>query len=121
VRRKGGKMENKCLECGKAFEGRCDKKFCCDMCRNTYHNRLYRSEKNVISHINNRLAANRRILQNLYTAGLRKVSKNLLEEEKFDFGHFTSSSRSPLGKTTYRCYEFSYYSDLHQNVTIEKD
>jgi hypothetical protein len=49
------------------------------------------------------------------------VPKNLLEEEKFDFGHYTSLSRNKLGKVTYRCYEFTYYSDLHRNVTILKD
>lgn len=115
------KMEKKCLECGNAFNGRSDKKFCSDMCRNAYHNRIYRQEKSLITQVNSKLAANRRILENLYSAGVRKVPKNLLEEEKFDFGHYTSLSRNKLGKVTYRCYEFTYYSDLHRNVTIRKD
>ena len=114
-------MENKCLECGTDFKGRSDKKFCCDMCRNAYHNRIYREEKNMIAQVNGRLAANRRILDNLYAAGVRKVTKNMLEEEKFDFRHFTSLSKDRFGRVIYRCYEYTYYSDLLRNVTILKD
>jgi endogenous inhibitor of DNA gyrase (YacG/DUF329 family) len=114
-------MESKCIECGKEIRGRIDKKFCCDMCRNLYHNRLYREEKNLISQVNSRLAANRRILQNLYSSGKRRVPRDLLEEEKFDFHHYTSARRSFLGKITYRCYEYTYSSDLLRNVRIKKD
>lgn len=91
------------------------------MCRNAYHNRIYREQKALIARVNNKLAANRQILKKLYSAGVRKVSRDILEEEKFDFRHFTSLSKNKLGKITYRCYEFSYYSDMHRNVTIEKD
>lgn len=91
------------------------------MCRNVYNNRIYREEKSLISRVNSRLASNRRILENLYDAGLRKVPKQMLEEEKFDFGHYTSVSTSPLGKKTYHCYEYNYSTDKHRNVTIRKD
>ena len=114
-------MKKTCLECGAEFEGRCDKKFCCDMCRNSYHNRIYREEKNLLSRVNCRMATNRRILENLYDAGMRTVPKNLLEEEKFDFRHFTSFNKSPLGKITYRCYEYTYFYDRHRNIIILKD
>lgn len=114
-------MKNTCPECGKVFTGRSDKRFCCDMCRNNWHNRNYREERNYMSIVNGRLAANRRILENIYDTGKRKVPRALLEEEKFDFSHFTSFKKTPLGKKTYSCYEFSYSSDLHQNITIHKD
>ena len=114
-------MGSKCLQCGAVIQGRCDKKFCSDSCRNDYHNTLYRQEKHQVSHVNKRLAANRRILKNLYTAGIRKIPRNLLEEQQFDFCHYTSSTTSPLGKITYRCYEYTYSSDLHKIVKIEKD
>ena len=114
-------MTNECIECGKIFTGRSDKKFCCDMCRNSWHNRHYREERNILSVVNSRLAANRRILENLYCDGRRKVPRALLEEKKFDFAHFTSLEKSSLGRKTYRCYEFSYCSDLRQNITIDKD
>lgn len=111
----------KCLECGAEMEGRSDKKFCSDLCRNTYNNKLYRKARNVISYVNRRLASNRRILDSLYSDGRTTVSKSLLEEERFDFGYYTSSSKNRLGRTTYRCYEFTYSSDKHNNITIEKD
>ena len=110
-----------CQECGAEIKGRIDKKFCSDMCRNNYHNKLYRQEKRQISRINKRLAANRRILKYFYTSGIRKVPRYLLEDNKFDFDCYTSSSTGPLGRTTYRCYEYKYSSDLHKIVKIEKD
>lgn len=114
-------MRAYCLECGAEIIGRIGKKFCSDSCRNDYHNNLYRKEKQQISHVNKRLAANRRILKHFYAAGLRKVPRVLLEDNKFDFDYYTSSSTSPLGKTTYRCYEYSYSSHSHKIVKIEKD
>ena len=33
-------MKKNCLECGEAFNGRIDKKFCSDYCRNTYNNKI---------------------------------------------------------------------------------
>jgi hypothetical protein len=114
-------MKRRCIECGKEFIGRSDKKYCCDMCRNAHNNKLYRNEKSVVSHVNNRLAANRRILENLYSAGLKTVTRNLLEEEKFDFAYYTSSSKSFFGKTTFHCYEFTYSTDKHKTVKIEKE
>lgn len=111
----------KCLECGAEMKGRSDKKFCSDMCRNTYNNKLYRKERNVISYVNRRLAANRRILESHYSVGMKTVTRNLLEEERFDFGYYTSSSKNVLGRTIYRCYEYTYSSDKHNNITIEKD
>ena len=91
------------------------------MCRNMWHNRNNREARKRTSRVNNRLAANRKILENLYESGVRTISKDLLAEEKFDFNHYTSYSKGPLGKQTYRCYEFTYTSDLHHNLTIEKD
>ena len=114
-------MKNVCLECGAAIIGRSDKKFCNDMCRNSWHNRIYREQKNLTAGVNSLLASNRRILKNLYDTGMRKVSRRVLEEEKFDFGHFTSFSRNYLGRITYRCYEYEYYSDLRRNITISKE
>ena len=37
---KKGKMEKRnCLECGDPYDGRKDKKFCCDQCRTSYFNK----------------------------------------------------------------------------------
>lgn len=114
-------IETRCMECGTIIRGRSDKKFCCDMCRNIWHNRDYREKRLLMSGVNNRLAANRRILEHIYNSGLRKVSRNVLEEERFDFSHYTSVNTNPLGKKTYRCYEFTYSTDLRNYVSIEKD
>ena len=40
-------MKRKCLECQEILYGRSDKKFCGDYCRNTYNNKLNKSNKTI--------------------------------------------------------------------------
>ena len=35
-----------CLECGAIFYGRSNRKFCCDACKNKYHNRHFQDIRN---------------------------------------------------------------------------
>lgn len=114
-------MERKCLECGEPLVGRSDKKFCCDMCRNAWHNKTYRNNNAFMTQINNKLAQNRRILEKYYETGETKVSKVLLEEERFDFFYFTSFERNSSGKITYHCYEYSYSPVNSYNFIILRD
>lgn len=37
---------NKCLQCGREFVGRTDKKFCSNVCRSAYNNHKYKTENN---------------------------------------------------------------------------
>jgi hypothetical protein len=53
----------KCLSCDKTLNGRADKKFCNDYCRNAYNNQLKSANSPVVRNINNVLIKNRRILQ----------------------------------------------------------
>ena len=49
-------MEQKlCLECGEQIQGRSDKKFCSDYCRNSHNNKVNTESKNLIRNTNNRL------------------------------------------------------------------
>ncbi|KKQ83435.1 MAG: hypothetical protein UT04_C0032G0014 [Candidatus Daviesbacteria bacterium GW2011_GWF2_38_7] len=56
-----------CIECGETIVGRSDKKFCCDLCRNSYNNKQNSESTNLVRNINNILRKNRRILQSLNT------------------------------------------------------
>ena len=81
---------NQCLECGKPINGRSDKKFCDDACRNTYNNKLNKDSTNLMRTINYTLRKNYRILSDLkFVDGKVKISKKRLTEEGFNFDYFT--------------------------------
>lgn len=98
-------MKKLCFECGEPLSGRTDKKFCSDACRNSFHNRNKREEKQLVKNINNTLRKNRRILIELKSSGHTKVSRNLLVEKGFNFYYFTNMYQTPDGSIYYFCYE----------------
>ena len=70
----------KCLYCDKTLNGRADKKFCNDYCRNAYNNQLKSANSPIIRNINNALVKNRRILEAML--GEEKITK--LQDVKRD-------------------------------------
>jgi predicted nucleic acid-binding Zn ribbon protein len=100
----------KCPECGDPIKGRTDKKFCSDMCRNSYNNRQNSDVNNYVRNVNNILRKNRRIIENLIPKEneLTKTTKNKLIEKGFHFGYHTNSHTTQKGDTYYFCYEFGF-------------
>lgn len=101
-------MKKKCLECGDPFEGRIDKKFCSDQCRNTYNNRQNADANNYARKINHVLRKNRRILAALNPDGTTKVHKSVLSEKGFNFKYHTNIYTTKTGKTYIFCYDKGY-------------
>jgi len=101
-------MKRNCLECGDLFDGRIDKKFCSDQCRNTFNNRNNKDAINLVRNINNILRKNRRILEELNPNGKAKVSKANLLDMGFNFHYFTNIYTTKNGKDYYFCYEQGY-------------
>ncbi len=97
-----------CLECNEEFSGRIDKKFCSDMCRNAYNNKLNSDNTNLVRNINNILRKNRRILELLNHDEKTKVHKKKLLEKGFDFNYFTSIYKTQKGSVYNFCYEQGY-------------
>lgn len=101
-------MKKECLYCKEPFEGRSDKKFCSDNCRNAYNNELNSKSNNYIRNVNRKLKKNRRILEELNPTGKTKVKKQQLLVKGFDFNYFTSIYVTQK-KAEYRfCYEQGY-------------
>jgi len=71
-------MKNKCLECSEPFNGRIDKKFCSDYCRNSFNNKINKDSKNLIRNINNRLRKNHHLLSSINPSGKTKVTRTKL-------------------------------------------
>lgn len=103
-------METKiCLECDTPVQGRTDKKFCSDYCRNTYNNKQNKDSKNLIRNINNRLRKNYRILNSYkLTDGKTKTTKTKLINSGFDFEYITNIYTTKKGTTYYFIYDLGY-------------
>ncbi len=103
-----------CKECGNAFQGRADKKFCSDQCRTSYNNRRRRVEHMYIREVNSILKRNRRILLMLNPHGKNKVSIGKLRSRGFNFDYFTSTHKANEDMQYFYCYEQGY-------LRLEKD
>ncbi len=103
-------MARTCIECGEKINGRADKKFCSDYCRNAYNNRLNRDSKNLMRNVHNRLRKNYRILEKLNPNGKTTVHKDSLLRMGFDFIYFTSIYETQKGAIYHFVYDQGYLS-----------
>lgn len=97
-----------CLDCGNPIQGRADKKFCNDLCRNNYNNQLNSNSYNIIRNINNVLKRNRRIMEELNPGGKTKTTMAKMVSKGFQPKFMTSKLDTQNGKTYHFCYEYGY-------------
>ncbi len=116
-------MKRDCLECGESFEGRVDKKFCSDYCRNNHNNRLNKDANNYCRNINRILRNNRRILEELSKGKPYKISREKLLKTGFNFDYLTNIYKTKTGKTYYFCYDYAYIvnDDKTYNIVERKE
>jgi hypothetical protein len=114
-----------CLDCNKPIKGRADKKFCDDLCRNNYHNRLNSDETPLVRNINNVLRKNRRILQDLLSGMEKKVlviDKIKLAEKGYQFDYCTEHYTTTKENEQYcYCYEYGYRLLDEEKLMVVKD
>lgn len=101
-------MIKTCLECNEKIVGREDKKFCSDVCRNAYNNKINKDTNNYMRNINNKLRKNFRILSALNTNGKTNVTKAKLISNGFDFDYFTNVLTTKTGNTYHFVYNQGY-------------
>lgn len=102
--------EKKCIECSKTLQGRADKKFCGDLCRNSYNNKLNSDSNTYVRNINTILRRNRRILEEVLpaTKEMAKIFRQKMLEKGFQFKYFTHTYTNKKGNIYYFCYEYGY-------------
>ena len=102
--------EKQCQACGKKVRGRTDKKFCDDICRNHFNNKLKAEPNNLVRNINNALGKNRRILEKLLPAHeeMMKVAREKLLQEGFQFRYITHIHTNKKGTTYFFCYDHGF-------------
>ncbi|CAN5557683.1 hypothetical protein BH23BAC1_BH23BAC1_21500 [soil metagenome] len=105
-----------CLSCGKKIQGRADKKFCDDYCRNSYNNQTKASVNNLVRNINNALKKNRNILESLLPSKdeVSKANRDKLNQLGFQFKYMTHTYTNKKGNVYFYCYDYGY-------LPLEKD
>jgi hypothetical protein len=101
-------MDRTCLECGDTFRGRVDKKYCSDLCRNSYNNKVNSTSNLFVRSVNSILRRNRKILEELIPEQTAKASKSKLQQRGFNFGYHTHVYTTQKGTSYYFCYEYGY-------------
>jgi hypothetical protein len=100
---------NKCRSCGKELQGRADKKFCDDYCRNNYNNQQKAVVNNYIRNINNALRKNRNILEELLgEEETTRVHSDKLVGMGYQLKYHTQTFKSQKGNSYSYCYEYGY-------------
>ncbi|MBA3971520.1 MAG: hypothetical protein H0X46_05145 [Bacteroidetes bacterium] len=101
-------MSKECLECGDSFKGRIDKKFCSDLCRNSFNNKLKTAATDYYRNVNSTLRKNYKILEELLPEQTAKASRAKLMQKGFNFNFFTNVYTTKKGTNYYYCYEYGY-------------
>jgi uncharacterized Zn finger protein (UPF0148 family) len=109
-----------CPECGEPIVGRIDKKFCSDMCRNTFNNKQNSDNNNYIRNINNSLRKNRRILEESLQGEKTTVAKQKLVDKGFNFSYYTNHSITKNNHKYVFCYEYGYLPIENDYILIVK-
>jgi hypothetical protein len=97
-----------CPECGDVIKGRIDKKFCSDMCRNAFNNKINSDSTNYVRNINNALRKNRRILEESLKGEKTTLPKQKLIDKGFSFKYYTNQTVTKNNHTYLFCYEYGY-------------
>lgn len=89
------RIQTRCLQCGKEIlYGRADRKFCCNDCKNQYHNRRrYPLREEMESSVLRRINLNHDILERLYKMGVNTIDHVALAQLGFDARFVTSVCR----------------------------
>ena len=111
-------MDRFCLDCNTLIKGRADKKFCDDICRSNYNNRLKASDYSFVNLVNQILKKNRNILKTKNPAGKVKVKRDELLIRGFDFNFHTYTYTTKKGQTYFFCYDYGYFVLENEDVVL---
>lgn len=114
-------LKNHCLECGDeiAYGKRSDSKFCCDACRQTWHNRNRNRMYRIKERVDRILENNYKILLRLYESHTYSIARPLAEEMGFrpEFATTAIHSRTSMMMS---CYDITYRMSDQKIFFIKK-
>jgi predicted nucleic acid-binding Zn ribbon protein len=99
-----------CNSCGKPIQGRADKKFCDDYCRNNFNNSINGETNSYVKKVIGILKKNRKILEESIPANVDFIRINLdkLIQRGFQTKYFTHSYTNKKGDIYLFCFEYGY-------------
>ena len=111
----------RCLECGEpiAYGGRSDRKFCCDSCRNSYHNRLHHDSRMIRHRVSSSIEKNYTVLSKLLRSGITTMSLGDLAQMGF-VPEFVTAYRRVGQHVECRCYDIIYYKTSTRIFSITR-
>ncbi len=109
-----------CPECGEPISGRIDKKFCSDLCRNSFNNKVNSDSTNFVRNINNILRKNRRLLENFLQGEKTTIPKQKLIDKGFNFKYFTHQTITKNNHAYFFCYEYGFLPLENDLILIVK-
>lgn len=111
-------------KCGRSFEGRADKQYCGDQCRNAAGRENKKREKweepEHIGQINRIIMRNYQILKTLFSKNGTPVSNWRLLDEGFEFKFMTSIYETEDGLRLNMCYEYGWVSIKENQIRLYK-
>lgn len=111
---------SRCLECGDDISyGRRNRKFCCEKCKNTWHNRRTRGERLAKSRVMTVLNRNYAILSGILEAGGTSAGLEQLKGMGFNFGYCTSYHKVRR-HDEYVCFDITFTLMGDKVVSIRK-
>lgn len=112
--------KRRCLECGHQIQyGRSDKKFCCDTCKNRWHNRGGNQYLKVHSKIIHILDVNYKILSQCLANGQTSIDLGDAIQWGFQPDYLTGIRKNRL-KVENRCFDIKYCRSENRIYRIEK-
>ncbi|AEW00168.1 hypothetical protein Niako_3882 [Niastella koreensis GR20-10] len=112
-----------CLRCqGPIKQGRADRKFCSEGCKNEYHNNQKAESRNEIIRIEKALKNNRRILKKVLGVKHEEiVTRETLLKMGFEFTYHTHHVLSSYQKNEYTfCYNYGYRKIDEERLKVVK-
>ena len=114
-------VENRCcVFCGRELNGRSDKKFCDDACRNNYAYKRNRNDNDFINKINKSLLCNRNVLRSITRRGRKIVKKQILVDKDFDFNVITGLYKTHRHQEYMLLYDYAYRCINDEDVVVLK-
>jgi hypothetical protein len=109
-----------CLQCGKKIEvGRTDKKFCCNACKNKYHNEKTHYSRSVRLRILGILNRNYEVLDKLLKMDKQSISLGDLSQLGYN-KEFVTSWHKVGCHNEYRCFDIKYCCSGSRIFRIER-
>ena len=110
----------RCLECGEKINyGRTDKKYCCDECRNRYHNHQSQASRNVKRRVLSLLEKNYQVLDVLVRSEVEAIRLTEAMAMGFNPNIMTSCNMDSRRKKIY-CFDISYVMTANRLSSISK-